>query len=67
VVLLGLVKNWPALNGIWLALTGAVVTLLMCEAMRRWIEQPCAQLRKRLQGRTSGRDSTPPLPLAGAP
>jgi peptidoglycan/LPS O-acetylase OafA/YrhL len=67
VVLLGLVRNWPALNGIWLALTGAVVTLLVAEAMRRWIEQPCAQIRKRLHGRTSGRDTAPPLPLAGAP
>jgi peptidoglycan/LPS O-acetylase OafA/YrhL len=48
VILLGLGKHWPQANGFELMLAGAVVTLLFAEAMRRWVEEPCARLRKRL-------------------
>jgi peptidoglycan/LPS O-acetylase OafA/YrhL len=44
-------RNWPQLN--WLAATALAValTLAVAEPMRRWVELPCARLRKRLHGR----------------
>jgi peptidoglycan/LPS O-acetylase OafA/YrhL len=48
VILLGLAKQWPALGWGWLTLAAAVLTLAVAEPMRRWVEQPCAALRKRL-------------------
>ena len=48
VILSGLAKHWPQLGWLWLTLAGAVLTLAVAEPMRRWVEQPCAALRKRL-------------------
>ncbi|MBI1424901.1 MAG: acyltransferase family protein [Gammaproteobacteria bacterium] len=48
VILLGLARHWPELGWAGLTLVGAVLTLVVAEPMRRWVEQPCAGLRKRL-------------------
>jgi peptidoglycan/LPS O-acetylase OafA/YrhL len=47
-ILLTLAKHWP--QGGWLGLTlvGALLTFLVAEPMRRWVEVPCAQWRRRL-------------------
>jgi peptidoglycan/LPS O-acetylase OafA/YrhL len=67
VVLLGLAKHWPQLSWIGLTLAGAVLTLAVAEPMRRWIEQPCARLRKRLHRKTLAREPAPGLVSASAP
>ena len=59
VILLGLARHWPGLDWIWLTLAAAVLTLVVAELMRRWVEQPCARLRKRLHPKT--RLHKPPL------
>jgi peptidoglycan/LPS O-acetylase OafA/YrhL len=48
VIMHGLEKNWPQLGWGWVTLLGAVLTLMVAEPMRRWVEAPCAKLRKRL-------------------
>jgi len=67
VILLGLAKHWPQLSWIGLTLAGAVLTLAVAEPMRRWIEQPCARLRKRLHRKTLAREPAPGLVSASAP
>ncbi len=59
-ILLGLAKHWPA--GGWLTLTlgGAVLTWLVAEPMRRWVEVPCARLRRRLHSEIA------PMPQAAS-
>jgi peptidoglycan/LPS O-acetylase OafA/YrhL len=47
-IMLGLEKHWPQLHWIWHILGAAVLTLAVAEPMRRWVEEPCARLRKRL-------------------
>ncbi len=67
-ILLGLVKHWPMLG--WLGTTSAavVLTLAVAEPMRRWVELPCARLRKRLHRSPSGSTSPPTgLMVAGLP
>ncbi len=66
VILLGLTKHWPQWGWLWLTLMGAVLTLLVAELMRRWVEQPCAKLRQRLhQKAVAGKAA--PLACSGAP
>jgi peptidoglycan/LPS O-acetylase OafA/YrhL len=48
VIMHGLEKHWPQLGWAWVTLGGAVLTLAVAEPMRRWVEEPCASLRKRL-------------------
>ena len=48
VIMYGLAKYWPQLDWIWLTLGTAVITLAVAEPMRRWVEEPCARLRKRM-------------------
>ena len=67
VVLLGLAKHWPHLGAIWLSLAGTAVTLAVAEPMRRWVEQPCAQLRKRLHRKTRPSPTTTVFLPLGAP
>jgi peptidoglycan/LPS O-acetylase OafA/YrhL len=67
VILSGLAKHRPQLGWLWLTLAGAVLTLAVAESTRRWVEQPCAALRKRLHGRTPARGTAPALLSAGAP
>lgn len=47
-IMYGLAKYWPQLHWIWHMLVAAVLTLAVAEPMRRWVEEPCARLRKRL-------------------
>jgi peptidoglycan/LPS O-acetylase OafA/YrhL len=61
-ILLGLAKHWPGLGWAGLTLAAALITLLVSEAMRRWVEQPCARLRQRLHGRRPSRGE--PLPVS---
>jgi len=67
VILLGLAKHWPQLSWIWLTLAGAVLTLAVAEPMRRWVERPCADLRKRLHRKSLARDAAPGFLSVGAP
>ncbi|MCR4348073.1 MAG: acyltransferase [Sulfuricaulis sp.] len=67
VILLGLAKHWPQLGWIGLTLAGAAVTLAVAEPMRRWVEQPCARLRKRLHRKTLVRQPAPGILPVGAP
>jgi peptidoglycan/LPS O-acetylase OafA/YrhL len=67
VILLGLAKHWPQLSWFWLTLAGAVLTLAVAESMRRWVEQPCAELRRRLHRKVPARESAPGFVSVGAP
>jgi len=50
VILYGVVRHAPALGGLaTLALT-ALLTLAVAEAMRRWVEAPCARRGRQLHG-----------------
>jgi peptidoglycan/LPS O-acetylase OafA/YrhL len=66
-ILLALAKYWP--HGGWLGLTigGALLTLLVAEPMRRWVEVPCAQWRRRLHEQALLRARRPDLLAAVAP
>lgn len=67
VILLGLAKHWPQWNWILLTLVGALLTLAVAEPMRRWVDLPCAKLRKRLHQKTAARAPVPPLVSVGSP
>lgn len=67
VILLGLAKHWPQLNWFWLTLVGAALVWAVAEPMRRWVEQPCAKLRKRLHRKTLARETAPGFLSVGAP
>jgi peptidoglycan/LPS O-acetylase OafA/YrhL len=67
VILLGLAKHWPQLQWIWLTLVGAALTVAVAEPMRRWVEKPCALLRKRLHGNSRADKSAVHVLSAGAP
>jgi peptidoglycan/LPS O-acetylase OafA/YrhL len=65
IVMYGLTKYWPQLNWIELSLVTAVLTLAVAEPMRRWVEEPCARLRKRLhQKYLSDKTSTEKVSVA---
>jgi len=51
VVLLAVEKHWPQWNWMTATAIAMVVTLAIAEPMRRWVEQPCARLRRRLHKR----------------
>jgi len=48
-------KQWPQLPWIGVAAIGLALTLAVAEPMRRFVEEPCARLRKRLHRRTAPR------------
>jgi len=68
-ILRGLARHWPHLPWIWLLVSGALLTWLLAEAMRRWVEMPCAKLRRRLHheraraARTGAQLGLTPTPL----
>jgi peptidoglycan/LPS O-acetylase OafA/YrhL len=49
-LLLLIQKQWPDLPWIGVATLGIAMTLAIAEPMRRFVEDPCARLRKRLHG-----------------
>jgi peptidoglycan/LPS O-acetylase OafA/YrhL len=51
VILLLVAKHWPQLGWLPATLLAIGMTLAVAEPIRRWVEQPCARLRKRLHGR----------------
>ncbi len=67
VILLALAKHWPQLNWLGLTLLGAVITLAVAVPMRRWVELPCAKLRKRLHRKDLARAPVASLAPASAP
>jgi peptidoglycan/LPS O-acetylase OafA/YrhL len=67
VILLGLAKHWPQWSWIWLTLAGAVLALAVAEPMRRWVERPCARLRKRLHRKALARGAAPGFMPVSAP
>lgn len=62
-ILLGLTKHWPGLNWMWITLMGAVLTWAVAEPVRRWIEQPCVRLRRRLHRKPPASAQTSPALL----
>ncbi len=48
IILLMVDKHFPQLSRLVAILVTTLITLAFAEAMRRWIEAPCARLRKRL-------------------
>lgn len=55
VIYYGVLRNAPELAApLAFALTAAL-TLLVAEAMRRWVESPCIDLRRRLRGQSTRR------------
>jgi peptidoglycan/LPS O-acetylase OafA/YrhL len=54
VILLLVAKHWPALG--WLGATSVAIalTLAVAEPIRRYVERPCARLRRHLHGRRAG-------------
>jgi peptidoglycan/LPS O-acetylase OafA/YrhL len=67
VIIEGIARHWPGLGLPALMLAAALLTLLVAEAMRRWIEQPCAKLRRRLHGRGTERKVAAAGMLGDAP
>lgn len=66
-ILLGLAKHWPQLSWVGLTLVGAALALAVAEPMRRWVEQPCAALRKRLHRRPPACETAPVFLSVGTP
>lgn len=50
VILFGVERNAPALGAVATLLLAVLLTLAVAEAMRRWVEAPCARLRRQLHG-----------------
>lgn len=46
-------RHWPHLGWPAVLALAAVLTLAVAELMRRWVEQPCARLRKQLHTRAA--------------
>lgn len=64
VILFMIQRHWPALGWTWTTVFAALLTLAVAELMRRWVEQPCARLRKRLH-RERPRARHAPAPAVG--
>ena len=48
VILYGVERHAPGLGGAATLALSALLTLVVAEAMRRWVERPCARLRRQL-------------------
>jgi peptidoglycan/LPS O-acetylase OafA/YrhL len=66
VIVLALAKHWPGLSWGVSTLVGLALTLLLAEPVRRWIEVPCARLRKRLHRTTVARSVAPQVIAVGS-
>jgi peptidoglycan/LPS O-acetylase OafA/YrhL len=56
-------KQWPQLNPVVSTLATIALTLAVAEPIRRWVEQPCAKLRRRLHRGHAGKPGlSPPIP-----
>lgn len=64
-ILLGLAKHFPQAGWAGLTVGGALLTLAVAEPMRRWVEAPCAALRRRLHRERLARQAPPALHLVG--
>jgi peptidoglycan/LPS O-acetylase OafA/YrhL len=68
VIALAVAQHWPQLGWLGTTLITAALTLAVAEAMRRWVEQPCAALRRRLHRAPPSRsEDVRDLATAGAP
>lgn len=56
-VLYGVERHAPGLGGAATMALAALLTLAVAEPMRRWVERPCARLRRQLHRRTAPRPS----------
>lgn len=65
VILLLVAKHWPNLDWFGATCVAIVMTLAVAEPIRRWVEQPCARLRKRLHSRRSAASTGSLAPLPG--
>ena len=65
VILLLVAKQWPQLGWFAATLVAIALTLAVAEPMRRWVEEPCARLRKRLHRKRTAARTRSPQPLAG--
>jgi peptidoglycan/LPS O-acetylase OafA/YrhL len=66
VIQLGLMKHWPGLGETGVILAAVVLTLLFAEAMRRYVEAPCAALRRRLHRSERTQKPARAMPVASA-
>jgi len=66
-ILLGLARHAPQWGWLPLTLAGAALTLLLAEPMRRWVEQPCATLRRRLHHPRLAHETVPEFRFVGTP
>jgi len=72
VILLLVARHWPQLGWLTASLLAIALIFAVAEPIRRWVEQPCARLRRRLHGRPAGtrtdlRQPLPGVPSGGAP
>jgi peptidoglycan/LPS O-acetylase OafA/YrhL len=67
VILLLVAKHWPELNWFGATLVAMALTLAVAEPIRRWVERPCARLRKRLHVRPAAASAGSLRPLPGVP
>jgi peptidoglycan/LPS O-acetylase OafA/YrhL len=65
VILLLVAKHWPELDWFGATCVAIVMTLAVAEPIRRWVEQPCARLRKRLHVRRAPASTGSLEPLPG--
>jgi peptidoglycan/LPS O-acetylase OafA/YrhL len=61
VILFGVERNAPELGGVAALALTALLTLAVAEAMRRWVEAPCARLRRQLHRPGPARHPPPTL------
>jgi peptidoglycan/LPS O-acetylase OafA/YrhL len=66
VILLLVAKHWPQLGWLAATLLAIALTLAVAEPMRRWVEEPCARLRKQLHRRRAA-STRSAEPLSGVP
>ncbi len=66
-IALAVTKHWPQIGWPMTTLATGLLTLAVAEAMRRWVEQPCASLRKRLHRASDSRRTMATLAPTSSP